>query len=152
MPYAPTIQPPYPVLPFYPSPWVPERLRLWWDILTAGLIPVGGFIMDTGNVTVPAGGTYTVSSFTLPSYLFLSVSWVVSLVNPSGSVSAQLVDVTTNTVVGSTNSSNYVSWSVEPGHVVSFQLVNSDTTSAHAARFVFYIFLSLQFPPVSSPV
>jgi len=97
------------------------------------------YSVNSGYVTVPAGGTYTVSQFTVPSNMTLTVHQIIGMYNPSGNVSAQVVDLTANSTVVSSSGTTSGSWQVSGGHTVAFQLVNSNTSSSETAWFIFVV-------------
>jgi hypothetical protein len=97
------------------------------------------YAINSGYVTVPAGGTYTVSQFTVPSNMTLTVHQIIDVYNPSGNVSAQVVDLTANSTVVSSSGTTSGSWQVSGGHTVVFQLVNSNTSSSETAWFIFIV-------------
>ncbi len=97
------------------------------------------YSINSGYVTVPAGGTYTVSQFTVPSNMTLTVHQIIAVYNPSGNVSAQVVDLTANSTVVSSSGTTSGSWQVSGGHTVAFQLVNSNTSSSETAWFIFIV-------------
>ena len=97
------------------------------------------YAINSGYVTVPAGGTYTVSQFTVPSNMTLTVHQIIAVYNPSGNVSAQVVDLTANSTVVSSSNTTSGSWQVSGGDTVAFQLVNSNTSSSETAWFIFIV-------------
>ncbi len=104
-------------------------------VFTAG----APYAINSGYVTVPAGGTYVVSQFTVPSNMTLTVYQIIAVYNPSGNVSAQVVDLTANSTVVSSSGTTSGSWQVSGGHTVAFQLVNSNTSSSETAWFIFIV-------------
>jgi len=96
------------------------------------------YSINSGYVTVPASGTYTVSQFTVPDNATLTVHQIIAMYNP-GNVSAQVVDLTANSTVVSSSGTTSGSWQVSGGHTVAFQLVNPNTSSSQTAWFIFVV-------------
>ena len=100
-----------------------------------------GFVTPivTGVVSVPAGGTYVVARFTVPSGRKLRIHTIAELYDPDDQIIAEIYNVTDGVTVASVDGWSDVGWTVSEGKTVEFRLVNSDANAAHYGNYAFLI-------------
>jgi len=90
-------------------------------------------------VTVPAGGTYDYAKLTVPSGKKLIISGIVELLDPAGTISAEVYNETDAATVVSVDGEDWNVYEVPEGKSVVFRLKNSDTANSQIGAYIFRV-------------
>jgi len=97
--------------------------------------------IDSGLVSVPAGGETVIAQFTVPMGFRLLIHSIMELYDPAGTISAEVYNETDGVTVASVDGFSNVGWEVDEGKTVTFKLKNSDTANAQTGRYSFTVSL-----------
>ena len=110
------------------------------EVQKGGVLKLSGVVpITSGVVSVPAGGSYVVARFTVPSDKTLYIYQIAELFDPDGYISAEVYNVTDAVSVVTVDGIQTGEWSVAGGKTVEFRLKNSDTVNPHSGNYAFLI-------------